>query len=687
MHFVKLRLNSVQGKFLVFGGLLLFVSMILLGGASYYFANKYLTASEEESMLLTSQVYDSKIQANMSQMVLYLEAVSHTEQIANGLAIKTPQEKQGIMHALDEAMEHMPELDLITVVNYEGTGIRPNGQLDQGMNSREYFKKVMETKQPYIADPIRSAVTGELVVVIAVPIEVGTTVQGLVVGTYSLPKVNDMLKDVKLKQSGYGFLLDDNGNIIANVKNTNMVGKYNILDSSKNQEFANLKNDGRLKTLYEQAMQTNKSAVGEYIFADDVPKIAMLTPIKLIGGNSWVFGITAPKTEVMELINSLMKVILAITAICLIVAFIILMYLGNVFSAPIVQISEQLTQLANGNLALRALAVKNDDEIGTLAQACNKMVANLRELLQQIQRTTEQVASSAEELTASSEQSATVTGQVAEAVTHVAQAAAGQSKEINESANIIGGISVDIANVSQNIKLSSEQAIKAAQTAQDGNEYVKKAMSQMQNIESSVSESEARVTTLGERSQEIGQIVDAITGIAGQTNLLALNAAIEAARAGEAGRGFAVVAEEVRKLAEQSEVAAKKIAELIGEIQNDTQKAVVAMNKGSQEVRLGAEVVNEAGGAFTQIVGLVEVVSSQINTVVSAVGNVNDGSKRVVASIEQIEEQGRNIASETQSVSAATEEQSASMQQIASASQCLATLAQDLQAAASKFKL
>ena len=89
------------------------------------------------------------------------------------------------------------------------------------------------------------------------------------------------------------------------------------------------------------------------------------------------------------------------------------------------------------------------------------------------------------------------------------------------------------------------------------------------------------MATLGDRSQEVGQIVDTISGIAGQTNLLALNAAIEAARAGEQGRGFAVVAEEVRKLAEQSQEAAKHIADLISHIQADTEDAVQAMQEGN----------------------------------------------------------------------------------------------------------
>lgn len=134
----------------------------------------------------------------------------------------------------------------------------------------------------------------------------------------------------------------------------------------------------------------------------------------------------------------------------------------------------------------------------------------------------------------------------------------------------------------------------------------------MSQIDGTVTSSARVVAKLGERSKEIGQIVDTISGIAGQTNLLALNAAIEAARAGEQGRGFAEVADEVWKLAEQSQETAKKIETLIGDIQADTDTAVMAMNSGTLEVKTGAEVVNTAGAAFRGIAELINEVSSQV---------------------------------------------------------------------------
>lgn len=120
----------------------------------------------------------------------------------------------------------------------------------------------------------------------------------------------------------------------------------------------------------------------------------------------------------------------------------------------------------------------------------------------------------------------------------------------------------------------------------------------MKNITEQVSVSAQVVGNLGKRSDEIGQIVETISGIAAQTNLLALNAAIEAARAGEQGRGFAVVADEVRKLAEQSAEAAANISKLIITIQQDTNSAVESIENGNRGVKDGMESVMATGEAF-----------------------------------------------------------------------------------------
>lgn len=208
----------------------------------------------------------------------------------------------------------------------------------------------------------------------------------------------------------------------------------------------------------------------------------------------------------------------------------------------------------------------------------------------------------------------------------------------------------------------------------------------MMEIEETVSTSAAIISQLGERSKEIGQIVETISGIAGQTNLLALNAAIEAARAGEQGRGFAVVADEVRKLAEQSQGAAQQIAGLIGEIQSETDKAVVSMENGTSKVKAGTGIVNEAGETFEKIIVMVTDVAQKVEQISTRIRGLARGSQHVVASIHQFEELTTKTVEEVQTVSATTEEQAASMEEIASSSQCLSQMAAELQQAISDLK-
>ena len=342
--------------------------------------------------------------------------------------------------------------------------------------------------------------------------------------------------------------------------------------------------------------------------------------------------------------------------------------------------------LAQGDFS-QQVSVKSQDEIGLLLTSLNTASNNLRDLVRQVANSSEQVAASSEQLTASAEQSAQAANQVAVTITQVAQGSELQVKSVNETVAVIEQTSASVEQIAANANIVASTSGKTASAAEKGGKAIQSAINQMSHIEQTVSHSAGVVAKLGERSKEIGQIVDTISGIAGQTNLLALNAAIEAARAGEQGRGFAVVAEEVRKLAEQSQEAAKQIAMLIGEIQGDTANAVVAMDEGTHEVKVGTEVVNTAGESFTEITELINEVSTQVREISAAIQQMASGSQQIVSAMRDIDKVSKDSASQTQTVSAATEEQSASMQEIAASSQALAKMAEELQGAIKMFKV
>jgi methyl-accepting chemotaxis protein len=382
-------------------------------------------------------------------------------------------------------------------------------------------------------------------------------------------------------------------------------------------------------------------------------------------------------------VTIIISVILAAILLVALIGWLI----SRVITIPLKQVAASIQEVAVGNLSIPTLALQSRDEIGQVANALNTMITNLRDLISQVNRSAEQVAASSEELTASAEQTALAAGQVASAVTEVAGGAEQQLTAVKHGSGSVENMLTSIRQVSANATLVANTSEKAAQAAIHGSEAIAKAITQMVIIENTVTDSSVVVEKLGERSKEIGQIVDTISGIAGQTNLLALNAAIEAARAGEQGRGFAVVAEEVRKLAEQSQDAAKHIAALIGEIQAETATAVTSMKNGKNEVRTGTDVVNGAGRAFESINSFTKEATEQIRKISFEIEHVAQGSQSVVDTMDNIAIICRQTAGETQSVSAATEEQSATMQEIAASSQALAKLAEELQRAVTRFRL
>jgi len=413
----------------------------------------------------------------------------------------------------------------------------------------------------------------------------------------------------------------------------------------------------------------------------------------VVGTGNWTDNIDSyVQKKTQEQAEQLKSAIIMGILFCLLalgLSVILAFYLGSSLARPFLVMQKRIATMAGGDYSgeIDPLYMKRTDEFGDMAKAFDTLNKNMRNVISNIMRSTDHVAASSEELTASAEQSAQAANQVAIVISEVANGAERQLKAVEDTASIVGQMSASIQQIAANANNVAGTSAKSADEAAEGSKAVEKAITQMSQIEDSVVRSSQVVTKLGERSKEIGQIVDTISGIAGQTNLLALNAAIEAARAGEQGRGFAVVAEEVRKLAEQSQAAAKEIAGLIGEIQRDTDSAVVAMNDGTKEVRIGAEVVNDAGQTFKRIFVSFNEVTNQIREISAAIQQMASGSQQIVVSVNDIDTISKETASQSQTVSAATEEQSATIEEIAASSQALAKMAEELTAVVSKFKV
>ncbi|WP_018210959.1 methyl-accepting chemotaxis protein [Desulfitobacterium hafniense] len=363
--------------------------------------------------------------------------------------------------------------------------------------------------------------------------------------------------------------------------------------------------------------------------------------------------------------------------------------ISRLISTPLSALAKAANEIASGNLVSQIPAKYRTakDEIGQLGMVFQTMTENIRNLIHQVQESAGMVAASSEELNAGAGHAAEAGSQVAHAVSATADGAQVQVTALSETMATVENMAKVIEQIAANSTSATLIAEKAAQAAVQGSSKIDTVVVKMADIKQSVEHSALVVSELGTRSKEIDQIVSTISGLAAQTNLLALNAAIEAARAGEEGRGFSVVAEEVRKLAEQSQQAAKQIAVLIQSIQLDTQRAMTAMTEGTSEVQAGYAAVNEAGGVFADIAALVRTASDQIMEISAGVEGMSMDSHSMVNSVSKVEEISRQTSDQTQMVSAATQEQSSALTEIASSSGALAQLADQLQQAVSRFKI
>lgn len=375
-----------------------------------------------------------------------------------------------------------------------------------------------------------------------------------------------------------------------------------------------------------------------------------------------------------------------IEALCIALAI----FFSNKLATPIAHVTNRLATLAQGdfrhNAALEA-KISSTDEIGRMSQALDTLQHNVRQMMKQAIEAAEKITTAVAQLNESADQSATVSSQVASSMSKVADSCNEQFAEMDRTKAQIGTLEQHMSAFAGNLSQTVDAVDGTNRAAAQGATRVNEAVLQMQRIAESVSHSAEVITVLGEESDKIGTIVDAIAAIAEQTNLLALNAAIEAARAGENGRGFAVVAEEVRKLAEQSSTSADEITALITSIQEKAQNAVEVMQEGASRAQGGTEAVDAAGRTFKEIASMVEHVASESSAMGSRVHELEQSTRSIRDSAESMNKMSRSVAAESQTVSAATQEQTAAVQQIAGASRSLNEMSQAMHAAISKFKV
>lgn len=310
-----------------------------------------------------------------------------------------------------------------------------------------------------------------------------------------------------------------------------------------------------------------------------------------------------------------------------------------------------------GDLTVRAMV--DEGEMGSIADAFNATVRNLREIVLQVQSAANQVQASA----LSSETSVQNLSAEAKIQAQGLTAALASVEEMDES----------IQSVAQSAQEAADIARQSLVAAVNGGKTMDLTVESIENIRTSVADTSKKVKRLAESSQEISKIVSIISGISEKTNLLAFNASIEAARAGENGQGFRVVADEVRRLAERVTDSTKEIEQLVTGIQLETADVLKTMEGSTTQVVRGTRLVAKTKQTLQGLAQISQKIDALLQSISTSTVSQTEASRLVNQTMEEVADIAQTTSSESEAVSQSL--------------QSLVTVAEQLQSSVSRFRV
>jgi methyl-accepting chemotaxis protein len=416
------------------------------------------------------------------------------------------------------------------------------------------------------------------------------------------------------------------------------------------------------------AAAKNEKELLKQVYARDTgEKMWDISVPVMVKGKHWGgfrIGFSMVKTE--KKISALKMQIIVAMLVMLLTASITIFIVVRKYTRPLLRLTEVARRIADGNLD-EEVPVESHDEIGTLAEAFNKMttviVKNLKveieksnRLMASIKDAIVHLSSSANEMMAISVQQSSGSSEQAAAVQEVTTT----SEEIAITAKQITANAVSVEKMAESTSLSCSKGTGEVSNAING-------MSVLRVQVQSIAES---MLKLGDNSQKIGGIVEIIDEISDQTNLLALNAAIEAAGAGEAGKRFAIVAQEVRRLAERTVEATRQIKGLIEEIQKATNTTIMVTEDGTKAVDSASQLVDKVQLSFDSIIGLVEETARSAKEITLS-------TQQQTSACEQMAETMTEVRDVAQQVAGSAKETERAISEIIALTEKLQTLAEE----------
>lgn len=356
-------------------------------------------------------------------------------------------------------------------------------------------------------------------------------------------------------------------------------------------------------------------------------------------------------------------------------------------------ISRNLTSLQHnaeiitGGDLTKPIATSQKDEFGKLANSFENMRYHLHALVKSISTNSSQIIHNSFELDNISKQTSKSAFQIATAVDQIASGIEQQSIGANHILKAIQDTTSQVLEGNTLADRTIQTAAHSTTTATEGKENIEKSIESLNKTFTDLESATKTVQALGQRSDQIGEIIEFINQISEQTNLLALNAAIEAARAGEHGKGFSVVADEVRNLAEETKEATSRIANLIQETQSETEFSITLMENNLAKFEQQVAIIQSGGLTLNNIVNQVKETENNVQQLKDILHTINTNAFQVQDMLENITAVIQQTSSSSEEVSSSAQEQAAMVQEIAIALEHSAKLAGELADNIKTFKV
>ena len=534
----------------------------------------------------------------------------------------------------------------------DGSGWVPPADYDP--RKRPWYPDGLKSDKIIYGKPYLDMVTGKMAVSAAGKfLNPDGSLRGVFSGDLILETVSNNIAKVKFGETGYAYIIDkDTGTVAAHSTNKDYIGKkMSEVDPNLEpvQKVLMEKDEG----IYDYSMNGDK----KYVAYNSIPELR------------WNLVVVISEEEVLAELNSFRNKMLIVVVISIILLSLIIERISTSIIKPIKLLVGKVLEISDGDLNVQ-IDVKGKDELAVLSKEFNGFVTRLRESMgkiknlvsdskisnDNIKKSIDNIINGSQSIHFSSLSDRVSKGilQLTEQTEIVLDNVRDQTASSEESLAALEEISSTSNHMNQNIVHTAEAFKKSLEISHSSTSDIKKMSQSMGEITESVNETNQEIDKLNDISNNIGQIIISINGVAEQTNLLALNAAIEAARAGEAGRGFAVVADEIRKLAEQTNRETKKIEGLIDSIQNSVEKVKESGEGVKTKVDEGLKLSKLAEVSITQISELTDKNALEINDIVTSVKEQSAASQEITIAISTITNNSTEIETlsvETSSIS------------------------------------